>query len=109
MIAFNTDELLQDQQEMNLPYMEFLRRRSMSMGIYCLAAGSTDPQQPHDEDEAYVVLEGYGHINVAGKDQAVRPGSIIFVNAFMPHKFHSITETLRILVIFAPAESGSKP
>ena len=28
-------------------YHEFLRRPSLSLGLYVLAAGGTDPQQPH--------------------------------------------------------------
>ncbi|MCA9972200.1 MAG: cupin domain-containing protein [Anaerolineales bacterium] len=106
MIAFETSALIAEQQETNLPYLEFLRRRSMSMGLYVLEAGSDDPQQPHNEDEVYVVLEGRGQLDVAGRSHAVQPGSIVFVNAYMPHHFHSITETLRVLVIFAPAETA---
>lgn len=107
MIAFETSELIKEQQQTALPYLEFLRRRSMSLGLYVLEAGSDDPQQPHNEDEVYVVLEGRGMIRVAGRDRPVQPGSIVFVNAYMPHQFHSITETLRVLVMFAPAESGA--
>lgn len=34
----------------------------------------------------------------------VDPGSVIYVAATVPHRFHDITERLEILVVFAPAE-----
>jgi mannose-6-phosphate isomerase-like protein (cupin superfamily) len=47
------------------PYLEFLRRASMSAGLYVLDAGALDHQQPHQEDEVYVILEGRAAITVA--------------------------------------------
>ncbi|MCA9934588.1 MAG: cupin domain-containing protein [Ardenticatenaceae bacterium] len=107
MISFNIAQLLEEQQQMKRPYHEFLRRRSMSMGVYVLPAGSEDPQQPHQEDEVYLVLEGAATLRVANKDQKITKGSLIFVPAFMPHHFHSILEDLQVLVFFAPAETQS--
>ena len=88
------------------PYLEFLRRDSMSCGLYVLEPGATDPQDPHQQDEVYVVLEGRGAINVAGQDRPVGPGSVVFVGRAVPHRFHDIAERLSVLVFFAPAESG---
>jgi mannose-6-phosphate isomerase-like protein (cupin superfamily) len=85
-------------------YHEFLRVPSMSLGIYTLAAGATDPQLPHDEDEAYYVVSGRGQIEVMGENRAVQTGTIIFVKAGDDHRFHSVTEDLTLLVFFAPAE-----
>jgi mannose-6-phosphate isomerase-like protein (cupin superfamily) len=87
-------------------YLEFLRRSSMSCGLYVLEAGATDPQEPHQEDEVYVVLDGLAMIVVAGQDQPVGPGSVVFVARTVPHRFHDITKRLSVLVLFAPAESG---
>jgi quercetin dioxygenase-like cupin family protein len=41
-------------------------------------------------------------INVDGEDREVKPGSIVFVGAGVDHKFHTITENLMLLVVFAP-------
>jgi mannose-6-phosphate isomerase-like protein (cupin superfamily) len=87
-------------------YLEFLRRESLSCGLYVLEAGAHDPQDPHQEDEVYVVLDGRGRLMVAGQDQPVGPGSVLFVARTVPHRFHDITERLSVLVFFAPAESG---
>jgi mannose-6-phosphate isomerase-like protein (cupin superfamily) len=84
-------------------YHEFLRVPDLSAGLYVLPAGGTDPQQPHTEDEVYYILSGSGQIRVEGDDRAVRAGSLIYVKAGDDHRFHMITEELRILVLFAPA------
>jgi mannose-6-phosphate isomerase-like protein (cupin superfamily) len=88
------------------PYLEFLRRESMSCGLYVLEAGAEDPQEPHQEDEVYVVLEGRAAIMVAGEDRPVGPGSVVFVARTVPHRFHDIGARLSVLVFFAPAESA---
>jgi mannose-6-phosphate isomerase-like protein (cupin superfamily) len=87
-------------------YLEFLRRDSMSCGLYVLEPGADDPQEPHHEDEVYVVLEGRARLMVAGRDHPVGPGSVLFVARTVAHRFHHITERLSVLVFFAPAESA---
>ena len=87
-------------------YLEFLRRDSMSCGLYVLEAGADDPQEAHREDEVYLVLEGRARLLVAGQDQPVGPGSVVFVARAVPHRFADITERLSVLVFFAPAESA---
>ena len=97
---------LQHQREGNKKlYLEFLRVPSMSAGVYTLTAGSSDPQKPHKEDEMYYVVQGKARMRVRSDDQAIGPGSVIFVSAYVEHRFHDITEDLMVLVFFAPAES----
>ena len=98
------DTLIADTTQREHPYLEFLRVPAMSAGMYCLAVGATDGQQPHTEDELYVVMRGRAAIRVGDEDTEVRAGSAIFVPARVPHHFHSITEDLAVLVLFAPAE-----
>ena len=86
-------------------YLEFLRRDSMSCGLYVLDPGASDPQEPHQEDEVYMVLSGRAWLEVAGQDHPVAPGSVLLVGRSVPHRFHDITERLSVLVFFAPAES----
>jgi mannose-6-phosphate isomerase-like protein (cupin superfamily) len=105
MQAFALSQLIAERQKSGKAYLEFLRAPSMSLGLYVLPAGGVDPQQPHAEDEAYYVISGRAHVRVGGEDRAVQPGDAIFVAARAPHKFHTITEDLTLLVFFAPAES----
>lgn len=105
---FHIDEL-QFGKNINEPiYQEFLRRTSMSAGIYTLPTGSQDTQEPHNEDELYYVLSGSGVIEVGEEKEAVSPGLAVFVPAHAQHKFSTITKELKVLVIFsAPEDSGS--
>ena len=89
-------------------YQEFLRAPSLSMGLYVLPAGGTDPQRPHSEDEVYLVLRGRGRIRVGAEDRAVEPGTVVFVPARVEHRFHDVTEELSLAVFFAPPE-GTAP
>ena len=87
-------------------YQEFMRQPSMSIGLYVLEAGAEDPQTPHAEDEVYFVISGRATVRVDGRDSAIGPGSVVFVGKRVEHRFHSISERLELLVMFAPAESG---
>jgi quercetin dioxygenase-like cupin family protein len=86
-------------------YREFLRVPAMSAGLYVLAAGSTDPQRPHHEDEMYYVVRGRARFKAGGEDREVSAGSVIYVAAEVEHRFYGIAEELAVLVFFAPAES----
>ena len=104
MEAFELTDLLRQRAESGRLYLEFLRTHDLSVGLYVLPAGGTDPQAPHTEDEVYHVVAGRGRIQVGGEDRGVRAGSVVFVGADVPHRFHSIEEELVVLVIFGPAE-----
>jgi mannose-6-phosphate isomerase-like protein (cupin superfamily) len=86
-------------------YLEFLRRESMSCGLYVLEAGSVDDQVPHNEDEIYVVLGGRASFTAGPETIEVNAGSILYVPKEMDHRFHDVSERLSVIVFFAPAET----
>jgi mannose-6-phosphate isomerase-like protein (cupin superfamily) len=89
------------------PYLEFLRSASLSAGLFVLPAGGVDEQEPHTEDEVYVVVAG-GALFTAGEEtREVRAGDVLFVAAGVPHRFHDISEDLRVIVVFAPPEGSA--
>ncbi len=102
MESFDLSQVIDSHAQAGQLYHEFIRSEHLSTGLYCLAAGSSDPQQPHTEDEIYYVIKGSATIRVGEEDRPVREGSTIFVAKQVDHRFHSITEDLTILVIFAP-------
>ena len=104
MDAFDLKRVAEERVRLGKLYVEFLRVPSLSAGLYVLGAGGEDPQQPHAEDEIYHVVRGRATIRVADEDRAVGPGSVIYVAAGVPHRFHTIEDELEILVVFAPAE-----
>jgi len=83
-------------------YHEFFRASRLSVGLYVLAAGAPDPQSPHTEDEIYYIVSGSAIVQVAGEDRPVSAGAVIYVDAHVDHRFHSITEELKVIVVFAP-------
>jgi mannose-6-phosphate isomerase-like protein (cupin superfamily) len=106
MDAWELGELLARRADTAQPYLEFIRTPSLSAGLYVLDRGATDRQQPHTEDEVYYVISGRGRVTVGDEVRDVRPGSIVFVAAAVPHRFHDIVEDLNLLVAFGPAEGS---
>ena len=104
MDIWETADLIAEQRELGERYLEFFAADTgtLSLGLYVLTAGDIDPQQPHTEDEIYYVVSGKARIQVGDEDREIKAGSIIFVKTDAPHRFHSITETLTLLVVFAP-------
>ncbi|HEV8264699.1 MAG TPA: cupin domain-containing protein [Gemmatimonadales bacterium] len=107
MDLFELPRLLERRRAAGERYLEFLRVPALSAGIYALPASGVDPQRPHGEDEVYYVTAGRGAIRIGHEDRAVGPGTIVYVPAGVDHRFHSITDELQVLVLFAPAESTS--
>ncbi len=101
--AFEIDDVLVELAASGRLYHEFVRTHDLSVGLYRLPAGGTDPQGPHTEDEVYHVVRGRATMTVGGAQRPVSPGSIVFVGADVPHRFHDIEEELVILVVFGPA------
>lgn len=87
-------------------YKEFIRVPLLSVGVYVLPAGGTDPQRPHREDEVYYVVRGRARMRVGSEEQVVKAGSVIFVGGKVEHRFFDISEELEVLVFFAPAETS---
>ena len=90
-------------------WVEQLRVPDLSVGTYSIPQGSTDDQDPHTEDEIYVVTKGRATFEAGDDRVAVGPGSVIFVPAHQVHRFTDITEDLATIVIFAPAEGSRSP
>lgn len=101
---FTISDLIDRQRQSGQDYLEFLKVPDLSVGLYTLAPGSVDRQQPHTEDEIYYVLAGSATILVGDENREVAAGSLIYVPANAEHHFHTIIEELRLLVVFAPAE-----
>ncbi|MGE5377297.1 MAG: cupin domain-containing protein [Bacteroidota bacterium] len=108
MQAFELTQLIPQRETANKLYLEFLKVPDLSMGLYVLPAGGTDPQSPHTEDEVYYVVGGRAKILVADEDRDVQAGSIVYVARNVMHRFHSIEAELTVLVFFAPAETANR-
>jgi mannose-6-phosphate isomerase-like protein (cupin superfamily) len=71
----------------------------LEIGVYVLVAPEPDQQQPHRDDEVYIVLEGQGALEVEGQRVELHEGEATFVPAGAQHGFVGY-EQLSVLVIF---------
>ena len=85
-----------------------------SMTLRWYAPRGRDPQQPHDQDEIYVVASGTGTF-VLGQDESslecapFGPGDAIFVPAGWVHRFEDFSEDFATWVVFWGPKGGETP
>lgn len=96
------DDVVSQLEQADELFVEFLRRDSMSLEVYRLEAGATDPQDPHTEDEVYYIVSGAAKIRIGDEVHPVEQGDIIFVERDVEHYFLDIEEELVTLIFFAP-------
>ncbi|WP_371498362.1 cupin domain-containing protein [Kitasatospora sp. NBC_00374] len=104
MRVFRLDDLEAERARGRGAYLRFLKERNISAGLFALSPGDTDPQTPHAQDEIYQVVSGRARLTVGDETTTVGRGSVVYVPAGVPHRFHDITEELRVLVVFSPPE-----
>lgn len=109
MDAHELDDVVARRAASGRPYLEFISVPDLSVGLYVLAPGEPDRQQPHTEDEVYYVVGGRGKITVGDEVRDVGEGTTVFVAAGVPHRFHDIEEELTLFVAFGPAEGSRAP
>ena len=87
-------------------YFVALNRGTLEVGLY--APVSSDPQQPHDRDECYVIVEGEGRFRMGEETAPFRPGDFFFVPAGVSHWFLDFDDSFRAWVIFYGPEAGEQ-
>jgi len=60
----------------------------------------TDPQTPHQRDEIYIVISGYGTFRRGEELVRFSPGDVLFVAANTPHRFESFSGDFRTWAVF---------
>ena len=86
-----------------------LNSADLSVGTYSIPAGGQDEQNPHTEDEIYVVQSGRATLVTTSGIADVGPGSVVFVPAGESHRFTEVSEDLALLVVFAPPYGSRAP
>ena len=79
-------------------FLELFRQGRTSVEIY--QPVGHDPQQPHEQDEIYVVISGQGLFQDGADRYPFGPGDLIFVPAGREHRFEEFTEDFKTWVIF---------
>jgi mannose-6-phosphate isomerase-like protein (cupin superfamily) len=79
-------------------FLQLFRHGSMSVEIY--QPKGHDPQQPHLQDEIYVIQSGSGTFQNGAEKYPFGPGDFLFVPAGVEHRFLDFTDDFKTWVIF---------
>ena len=88
-------------------YMEYYEHGSMRIGMY--GPKEIDGQQPHEQDELYVIASGTGKFMADGVIHDFQTGDVFFVAAHVDHRFSEFSEDFKTWVFFYGPEGGEKP
>lgn len=89
-----------------LRFVTMLKRGSLLVELY--APRGHDPQQPHTQDELYIVVAGSGEFFNGGERHPFGPGDVLFVPAGVEHRFENFTDDFQTWVIFYGPEGGEQ-
>ncbi len=85
-------------------YGVLLARGTLELGYY--KPDGTDPQQPHTQDEIYIIQSGSGIFVNGESRQSFKAGEALFVAAGVEHRFEDFTDDFAAWVVFYGPEGG---
>ncbi len=88
-------------------FIDLFRRGTLRVELY--APPDPDPQQPHAQDEIYIVAEGSGEFWVEGLPAPIpfQERDFLFVPAGKAHRFVNF-KNLKVWVLFYGAQGGER-
>jgi mannose-6-phosphate isomerase-like protein (cupin superfamily) len=81
-----------------------LKHGTMKLGLY--AQTDQDRQQPHAQDELYVVVSGSAEFIKADQRVACAAGDALFVEAGVAHRFEAMSPDFALWVVFWGPDGG---
>lgn len=93
------------------PFVPAMAHGSLSVELFAPATSrlGRDIQQPHAQDELYVVQRGRSDFWRDGQTVGVQAGDILFVPAGVPHRFENFSPDFVTWVVFYGPPGGEKP
>lgn len=93
------------------PFVKALARGAMRVELFAPAAAQlgADIQQPHAQDELYVVQRGSSGFWLDGEVLQVKVGVVLLVPAGQPHRFESFSDDFVTWVVFCGPPGGEAP
>ena len=92
--------------ETELPFTVLMKHGTMSVEYF--APKSIDTQQPHAQDEIYVIASGNSRFMCGVESFDCEKGDVLFVPAGMEHRFENFSDNFATWVIFYGADGGEK-
>ena len=83
-----------------------LRHGSFRMKLH--TPNMPNVQQPHDQDELYLIVTGNGRFTKRGETRAFGPGDAIFVEAGADHRFDEISDDTLLWILFWGPPGGEQ-
>jgi len=97
-------EALEKLQSANHVFLNLFQHGTLSIEIY--KPDQIDHQQPHEQDEVYVVISGRGTFLNGDTRTTFAPGDFLFVPAGVEHRFEDFTDDFSTWVIFYGPKGG---
>lgn len=91
-------------QEATHPFVVLLQHGTMSVELF--APQGVDTQQPHQQDELYIVVSGSAVLYRAGERIACQAPDVLFVPAGMEHRFEEFSADFSTWVVFYGPAGG---
>jgi mannose-6-phosphate isomerase-like protein (cupin superfamily) len=85
-------------------FVVLLKRGDLSVELF--APHQVDTQQPHEQDEIYIVASGSGVFRRGAERVAFGPGDLLFVAAGVSHAFETFTDDFKTWVFFFGPKGG---
>ncbi|HEV7330174.1 MAG TPA: cupin domain-containing protein [Flavisolibacter sp.] len=96
--------LLQLRQEGNHPFTVLFQHGTLQIEYF--APHITDNQQPHEQDEIYIIISGAGLLVCDEKGYNCKSNDVLFVPAGAKHHFENFTDDFATWVIFYGPKGG---
>ena len=88
------------------PFTVMMKHGTMSVEYF--APLKIDTQNPHQQDELYIIARGHGQLNRNGESIECKAGDILFVPAKMDHRFENFSDDFATWVIFYGPNGGER-
>lgn len=89
-----------------LPFAVVMQHETMSVEYF--VPKGRDTQQPHTQDELYIIISGTSQFFRSGEMLNVSPGDLLFVPAGMEHRFEQFSADFATWVIFYGEKKNSE-
>ena len=100
----NPSDALKKLQSTDSPFLKLFAHGTMYIEVY--QPDKVDLQQPHEQDEIYVIIAGTGTFFNDGTRTNFKPGDLLFVPAGKEHRFENFTDDFSTWVIFYGQKGG---
>ncbi len=97
-MKISPEDALRSLKNSNKFFAEFFRRDTLSVEVY--KPDRVDLQNPHDQDELYIIIAGSGDFLYEREIIPFKAGDFLFVPAGVVHRFQNFTDDFSTWVIF---------